>query len=97
VVDRRRVDVGETILPGQVLVTIPVLDRVRVVSFVDNRDMSFVDTGASSTPTRPRPEVPYTASIESVGMVADPRTGNFPIKPTLSNHDGLLCLGVSVY
>jgi membrane fusion protein (multidrug efflux system) len=96
VIDKREVEPGEIVLPGQVLATIQAVDSLRVRSFVAEREVNFLGTGATAKVSSPgvRGRI-YDATVESVGVMADPRTGNFPIKLTLGNSDGLLRPGMT--
>jgi len=89
IIDTRAVEPGEIVLPGQVLATIQAVASLRVRSFVAEREVNFLSAGTTATVTSPgvRGRV-YQATVESVGVMADPRTGNFPIKLTLGDADG---------
>ena len=96
VVEKRDVEPGETVLPGHELATIQAVDVVRIATFVGERDVNFLRSGTIALVTSPGvPGRGFEAVIESVGVKADPRTGNFPIKLTLPNADGLLRPGMT--
>jgi membrane fusion protein (multidrug efflux system) len=95
-VEKRDAEPGETVLPGRELASIQAVDVVRIVTFVGERDVNFLRSGAFARVTSPGvPGRSFEAVIESVGVQADPRTGNFPIKLTLPNADGLLRPGMT--
>jgi membrane fusion protein (multidrug efflux system) len=96
VVEQRQVEPGETVLPGQALATIQSVDSLRIVSFVSERDVNFLRLGAAATVRSPgaRGRV-FDANIVSIGVKADPRTGNFPVKLGLGNDEGLLRPGMT--
>ena len=96
VVVRKSVDPGETILPGTVLGVVQTSGTVRVLTHVTEKDVNALRVGATAAITTPgvRGRL-YEGRIESVGFKADPRTGNFPVKLTVSNEDGLLRDGMT--
>jgi len=93
---RRLVEPGETVMPGQTLGVVQTVDTLRVVTFVSERDVNALRVGQSARLTTPgvRGEV-YAARIESLGIAADPRTGNFPVKLAVANDRGLLRAGMT--
>jgi len=92
----RSVEPGETVMPGKTLGTVQVVDMVRVVTYVSERDINSLRVGAEAAVTsagvRGRR---YEARIESIGTTADPQTGNFPVKITVQNENGLLRDGMT--
>ena len=92
----RSIDPGETVMPGQVLCVIQVVDAVRVVTFVSEKDINSLRVGGrarvQSAGVRGRE---YPARIESLGVKAEPRTGNFTVKLAVQNDDGLLRDGMT--
>ena len=96
IVDRRLVEPGETVMPGQLLGSVQVVDRVRVRVHVGEREVNDLRVGAvAEVRSAGVPGRVYQARIEAVGIKADPQTGNFPVKLTLSNEDGLLRPGMT--
>jgi len=87
-VERRQVEPGERVMPGQVLASIQTLGRVRVRAHVGEREVNDLAAGSAAEVRSPgaRGRV-FDAVIESVGMRADPETGNFPVRLTLPNED----------
>lgn len=95
-VKSRDVEPGENVMPGRVLGSIQAVDRVRVVTFVSEKDINHLRVGAEARVMTPAvPATTYTARIESIGVEADPRTGNFEVKLILHNESGLLRPGMS--
>jgi len=96
VIGRRGVEAGEVVLPGARLATIQVVDQVRILTFVSERDVNHLRVGSrarvSSPGVRGRG---FEADVVSVGVKADPRTGNFRVKLSLGNADGLLRPGMT--
>ncbi len=92
----RRVDPGETVLPGQVLGVVQAADVVRVVTFVTEKEVNALQVGGPAEVTTPgvRGRV-YPARVESVNPQADPATGNFTVKLAVSNDGGLLRAGMT--
>jgi membrane fusion protein (multidrug efflux system) len=93
---KRLVDPGETVMPGQSLAVIQTTDSVRVVTYVSEKDINALRVGTQAQVTTPGvPGRAYQAVIESVGIKADPATGNFTVKLTIQNKDGLLRDGMT--
>jgi RND family efflux transporter MFP subunit len=96
IVDRKAVEPGETVMPGQLLGSVQAVDRVRVRVHVGEREVNDLRVGAAAEiRSAGVPGRVYQARIEAVGIKADPQTGNFPVKLTLSNEDGLLRPGMT--
>ncbi len=93
---RRRVEPGETVLPGQVLGVVQTADVLRVVTFVTEREVNALRIGGPAKVTTPgvRGRV-YPARVASVAAQAETATGNFAVKLTVSNDDGLLRAGMT--
>lgn len=98
VIESRSVEPGEEVQPGQILATIQSRLSVKVKIHVSDRDVNYLRVGmfANVTSSALRGKV-YTAKIESIGVKANPRTGNFPVKLTLTNNDSLLRVGMPVH
>lgn len=96
IVELREVEPGETVLPGRVLAVIQAVDMVRVVVFVSEKDVNdlSVETPARLVSPGVRGRV-FEARVESVGVKANPATGNFPVKLIVRNEEGLLRPGMS--
>jgi membrane fusion protein (multidrug efflux system) len=95
-VEKRTVEPGETVSPGAPLMVIQVVDAVRVITYVTQKDINHLSPGSKATVTTPAvPGRTYTARIESLGTKADPDTGNFSVKLAISNTEGLLRPGMT--
>lgn len=93
---KRSVEPGETVSPGTPLMVIQVVDAVRVNTYVIEKDINHLSLGNEATVTTPGVQGgTYTARIESLGSKADPDTGNFSVKLTIPNNDGLLRPGMT--
>ncbi len=93
---RRRVEPGETVLPGQVLGVVQTADVMRVVTFVTEKEVNALRVGGPAEVTTPgvRGRL-YPARVESVAAQAEAATGNFAVKLTVENDDGLLRAGMT--
>ena len=93
---KRSVEVGETVRPGAVLMVIQVVDAVRVITYVTEKDINHLRLGSEATVTTPAvPGRTYSARIESLGTKADPDTGSFWVKLAIANTEGLLRPGMT--
>ena len=93
---KRSVEAGETIRPGAELMIIQVVDAVRVITYVTEKDINHLSLGSEATVTTPAvPGRTYTARIESLGTKADPDTGSFWVKLAIANTEGLLRPGMT--
>ncbi|NOQ15533.1 MAG: efflux RND transporter periplasmic adaptor subunit [Methyloprofundus sp.] len=98
IIDKRLIEPGETTQAGQTLVVIQAIDSVRIKTFVSEKDVNYLlqgDTAAVSFPALRGKQ--HTALIESIGVKADKRTGNFPIYLSLANNNGLLRSGMTAH
>ncbi len=96
IVDRKAVEQGETVMPGQFLGSIQTVDRVRVQVYVSEREVNDLRVGTrAEVRSASVPGSLFQAKVEAVGIKADPKTGNFPVKLTLANEDGLLRPGMT--
>ena len=96
VVVLRAVEPGEKVLAGAVLGTIQTTGAVRVVTYVSEKDINAVRVGSEARVTSPGVRGrEYEGRIDLIGFRADPRTGNFPVKLTVANDDGLLRHGMT--
>lgn len=80
-VDVRAVEVGEAVQAGSSLVTLQAVQGLRVQTWVSESDIARIRSGdpAQVTVSGVAGRA-YEASIEWVGVNADPATGNFPVK-----------------
>lgn len=96
IVKKRNVEVGQTVLPGVDLAVVQVTDTMRVVTYVTEKEVNSLRVGMEAPITTPGiPGQTYEGRIELIGSSADNRTGNFPVKLTVNNKDGLLREGMS--
>ncbi|MCP4715837.1 MAG: efflux RND transporter periplasmic adaptor subunit [Deltaproteobacteria bacterium] len=95
-IDKRLVEPGETVMPGQILATIQATELVRVVTWVNEVDMPHLNAGDNATVSLPGiASRQYAARIESLGARADVSTGNFSVKLMLENQGGQLRPGMT--
>ena len=96
VIDQKMVEPGQTVLPGNPLATVQVADTLRVVTFVSEREVNQLHLGDQAGVSTPAvPGRIFDARVELVSSVADPQTGNFAVKLTVSNADRQLRSGMS--
>ncbi len=96
VIESRSVDPGETPSAGAVLGVIEAVGAIRTVTYVSEKDINQLRVGSPVTVRTPGVRGhAFAARIESVGIKADSRTGNFQVKLTLPNPDGLLRPGMT--
>lgn len=92
----RNIEPGETVAPGRQLVVIQVVDSMRMVTYVTEREVNLLRIGQRVEVKSPGvPGETYQARVELIGSVADPGTGNFSVKLAVGNRDGLLREGMS--
>ncbi len=93
---KKSVEPGEIVSPGTPLIVIQVVDAVRVITYVTEKDINHLSLGNEATVTTPGVQGrAHTARIESLGSKADTDTGNFSVKLTIPNSDGLLRPGMT--
>ena len=93
---KKKVEVGEIATPGQVLAVIQVTNIMRVVTHVTEQEINSIQLGSESIVTTPGVRGrEYIARVESRGDEVDPATGNFTVKLTVENNDGLLKSGMT--
>jgi RND family efflux transporter MFP subunit len=90
-VDIRAVEVGEPVQAGARLITLQAVQGLRVQTWVSEADIVTIQAGGKAVVTvSGLAGREYEASIEWVGVNADPATGNFPVKLILTGDtDGL--------
>ncbi|CAA0109065.1 Multidrug resistance protein MdtA [Halioglobus japonicus] len=95
-VDIRAVEVGEPVQVGASLVTLQAVQGLRVQTWVSEADIARVRAGdpAQVTVSGVADRV-FAATIEWVGVNADPATGNFPVKLILSGDTDALRPGMT--
>ena len=80
VIDRRHAGVGETVLAGEPLFRLQAVDGLRVRAWVSELQVNALAVGEPATlRLRAWPEREINARVDSIGIDADPRTGNFPL------------------
>lgn len=85
-VDIQAVEVGEAVQAGASLVTLQAVQGMRVHTWVSEADIVRVHAGGKARVTvSGLAGREYAASIEWVGVNADPATGNFAVKLILSD------------
>ena len=95
-VAKRSVEPGETVSPGASLIVIQVVDAVRVITYVTEKDINHLSVGSEAIVTTPGVQGrTYSARIESLGTKADPDTGSFSVKLAIPNTEGLLRPGMT--
>lgn len=95
-VDVRAVDVGEAVQAGASLVTLQAVQGLRVQTWVSEADISRVRAGEPALVTvSGLAGGQYEATIEWVGVNADPATGNFPVKLILQGDTAALRPGMT--
>ena len=93
---KRSAEEGETVSPGAALIVIQVVDAVRVITYVTEKDINHLRLGSEAVVTTPAVKGrSYEARIESLGTKADPETGNFSVKLAIPNTEGLLRPGMT--
>ena len=95
-VAKRSVEPGETVSPGAPLVVIQVVDALRVITYVTEKDINHLSVGSEAIVTTPGVQGrTYSARIDSLGTKADPDTGSFSVKLAIPNTQGLLRPGMT--
>ncbi len=96
VVQSRSVDVGETVNAGAPIAVIQAIDTLRIETHVSEIEVNAIEIGGNATITSAGARgQTYTARVESIGISADPETGNFPVKLALADTSGLLRPGMT--
>jgi membrane fusion protein, multidrug efflux system len=97
VLNRRYIEVGEYVMPGQKLADIVDVSKVKVVVDVPEKDITFLSVGSLMgimLGTTEDSIVPGTVSYRSV--VADPATRTYRVEVTADNKDQKLLPGMIV-
>lgn len=95
-VDIQAVEVGEAVMVGASLITLQAMQELRVHTWVSETDIRHIMAGgeariiAAGLAGRE-----FQASIEWVGVSADPDTGNFPVKLILTDETDTLRPGMT--
>ncbi len=81
VIDTRRAGVGETVLAGTPLFRLQAVDALRTLVWVGEAQVNALRVGVTATVSfRAWPGRSAPARIDSIGINADPQTGNFPVR-----------------
>ena len=95
-VDVRAVEVGEPVQVGASLITLQAVQGLRVQTWVSEADIARIRAGDPARVTvSGLAGREYAASIEWVGVNADPATGNFPVKLILAGETDALRPGMT--
>lgn len=95
-VDIRAVEVGEPVQAGASLVTLQAVQGLRVQTWVSEADIARIRAGGSArVAVSGLAGREYAASVEWVGVNADPATGNFPLKLILTGDTDALRPGMT--
>lgn len=96
VVTTKSVEAGEIVLAGGAIAELQNINGLRVSTYVSDVDVNYVKTGMVAiirlTGVTGRH---YTARIDSVGIKANPRTGNFPVKLLIDDPDSSIRPGMA--
>jgi len=96
IIDKRLIEPGEITQAGKTLLIIQAIDSVRIKTFVSEKDINYLLHGDAAQVYFPALKgKQHRALIESIGVKAETRTGNFPIYLSLDNHNGLLKPGMT--
>lgn len=88
VIDKLLVEVGEAVQEGQQLLLIQATDQLEAKTFVSERDIHLIREGNRADIMLANwPETVFSASVLTVGIAGDARTGNFPITLLISPAD----------
>ena len=95
-VDVRTVEVGEAVQVGASLITLQAVQGLRVQTWVSEADITRIRAGDPARVTvSGLTGREYAATIEWVGVNADPATGNFPVKLILAGETDALRPGMT--
>lgn len=80
-VDKKTVETGEAVMAGAMLLKLQAVDSLEVQVWISEGDIAYLYLGAEADLTlNGLPGSVFTATVDSIGINADPRTGNFPVK-----------------
>lgn len=95
-VSARSIEPGQTANPMASLGTIQVEDRLRVETYVSQKDINYLRTGMPTRVVSPAvPDMTFEGVIESLASSAEPTTGNFKVRVSVPGTNGLLMDGMS--
>ncbi len=95
-VDIKAVEAGEPVVAGASLITLQVVQTLRMHTWVSEADILHIRAGGKALITASGISGrQYRAQIAWVGVNADPQTGNFPVKLILSDNINALRPGMT--
>ena len=95
-VDVQAVEVGEAVAVGASLITLQAMQGLRVHTWVSEADIRHIKAGGNARVfAAGLAGHEFDASIEWVGISADPDTGNFPVKLILADDTNALRPGMT--
>ena len=95
-VDKRFIEPGEPVAVGTTLLSLQVVHTLRVHTWVSEADILRVRANSAATVSLTgAPLQPLDAVVEWVGVTADPRTGNFPVKLLLQDESDWIRPGMT--
>lgn len=95
-VSARNIEPGKTANPMSSLGTIQVEDRLRIETYVSQKDINYLRTGMLTRVASPAvPDMSFEGVIESLASSAEPTTGNFKVRVSVPSANGLLMDGMS--
>jgi membrane fusion protein (multidrug efflux system) len=95
-VDQRIIEPGEAVAIGSTLISLQVVHVMRVHTWVSEADITHLRARAPATVALSGlPGRDYPALVEWVGINADTRTGNFPVKLILQSDDPAIRPGMT--
>lgn len=96
VIDIKAVEPGENIPAGNTLLTLQAVDTLRIKTWVSEKDINLIRNGASADVfLSSLPGTTFNSTVESVGVNADPNTGNFPVKLIIEKSSDLIRPGMT--
>lgn len=88
VIDEHLVEVGEAVQEGQNLLSIQATDQLEVKTFVSERDIHLIrENNEAQVLVANWPQDSFAATVLTVGIAGDSRTGNFPVTLLITASD----------
>ena len=88
IIDQNMVEVGETVQKGQDLLLIQATDHLEIKTYVSESDIHFILAGNKAQFIVANwPDRVFSATVSTVGITSDPRTGNFPVTLRINSID----------
>lgn len=80
-VDVRAVETGQSVMAGSPLMVLQATAAMQVQTWVSEKDIALISSGApTSIELNSRPGTILKGQVKSIGINADPATGNFPVE-----------------